>query len=1050
MPIVRLYPVGEISPQPLPNAQPDVPAAGDINLFGGNQAQDLQVAGQRLGQASDSVFSIYERMAKDANDIRVQDFNNQYITGEREILRTGPDAYYKQSGADAIAGAGATIEKLTKLKDQIFGQAANGYQREKLRPILGTHFAVSADAVARHANDQQAAYGRTVASTAIRTSHADAVANPANLPNAMARVEGATRVLSEGEAPEVVESRVRTAATSVICAVINEQLGRNDPEGLALFQQYRDRLDPRERRVLGAAAETLTNTIAAADWLRDRSASLAVAPAPTGDAALDAVNVASASIAEPPPVTSWGGRLLQREGVAGHRERMTGIEDRRRALTALNEQEFAGHAVRLRANQTAIDTDTAWNRAAAKAEADKAYADLQRHMTTGGPGGGPAVTLPPPTVMSRFTDEQQDAVVAQANRTIEGKKTRTDPPTWYAIHQGLTGDDAGERERWADTNLVQFRGELSDEDFAASTKLQTTMRTNDGSAEATRQQAITRMSNRALLTAGIDPTPTQDRAPEGQTMQAATFRRALDDELSTFESSKGRPATAAEAQDIVDRLARTALNGGWLKVSNRNDSLTVASDIPSTDEAFHSDGAQVAQAEGSAESPPEQRQLMTIGVDFERLRRMREEEEQREAADQGPDGTVGSDGVHGTEPDPGSIEYRIADAQARDIVRAEDAEKAGGQGGGAPPTEPPPGSPEYRAAEAEARKLDEEAWNKLGFWRQMGVTFERFDEEGKKRGGALAADSAARRLATVLELQRRQDKGERLEVAEKQYLLKNRNVARDLAGAVGRIVNAQKNLDKLPMSDPLRRLFEASTVAEAGKLLREHPGEIAKALGIESLPALTLSLIAMAALGPVAGAITQIGTSGLDGYATGLIGALARAGVDVANADDLTRALKDKALMERVRKDATTDGAIAAGITAASMMIPVPRGPKRASKSLAMKVPQLNAKGIGFDSFSAFKNAIGHAPEGYAWHHIVGQTKANIERFGAKNIHNTNNLVLLPNGPGTIHNQITAHYGSEKKFSKPLLIRNWLAKQSFEEQAEFGRKVIDDFRKAMK
>ncbi|CAN5586056.1 hypothetical protein BH10PSE6_BH10PSE6_42160 [soil metagenome] len=349
---------------------------------------------------------------------------------------------------------------------------------------------------------------------------------------------------------------------------------------MALFRQYRNQLDPRERRVLGAAADTVSNTIAAADWLRDRSASLAVAPAPTGDAALDAVDVASASVVEPPPVTSWGGRLLQQDGVAGHRQRMTGIEDRRRALTTLNEQEFAGHPVRLRANQTAIETDTAWSRAAVKAEADKAYTDLQRHMTTGGPGGGPAVTLPPATILSRFTEEQQEAVAAQVNRTIEGKKTRTDPPTWYAIHQGLTGDDADERERWADTNLVQFRGELSDEDFATLTKLQTTVRTNDGGAEATRLQAITRMANRALQSAGIKPTP----GPENDSTQPAAFHRALQDELSAFENSKGRKATAADTQDIVDRLATTVVKGGWLKASDQQAFLIEASDMPTIEQ----------------------------------------------------------------------------------------------------------------------------------------------------------------------------------------------------------------------------------------------------------------------------------------------------------------------------------------------------------------------------------------------------------------------------------------------------------------------------------
>jgi len=158
------------------------------------------------------------------------------------------------------------------------------------------------------------AYGRSVAAAAIATSRADAAANPANLANAMARAEEARRALSHGQAPEVVEAEARRAGASVVSAVIGDRLARNDPMGVTLLRQHGDRLDPRDRRMLGAAAETLSNTIEAAAWLRDRSATLAAAP--TGDAALDAVNVASASTAEPPPVTSSEGMLLnQASGV---------------------------------------------------------------------------------------------------------------------------------------------------------------------------------------------------------------------------------------------------------------------------------------------------------------------------------------------------------------------------------------------------------------------------------------------------------------------------------------------------------------------------------------------------------------------------------------------------------------------------------------------------------------------------------------------------------------------------------------------------------------
>src|SRR5690349_6593936 len=121
MPIVRLYPLGEASPQPLPDVAPIVPAAGDLALFGGDRARDLQVAGQALGQASESLAALYERHAREANETRVQDLNNKFLDRRRGILQD----YYGQSGADAIKGADAATGRLAALRDDIFGQTAN-------------------------------------------------------------------------------------------------------------------------------------------------------------------------------------------------------------------------------------------------------------------------------------------------------------------------------------------------------------------------------------------------------------------------------------------------------------------------------------------------------------------------------------------------------------------------------------------------------------------------------------------------------------------------------------------------------------------------------------------------------------------------------------------------------------------------------------------------------------------------------------------------------------------------------------------------------------
>lgn len=93
--------------------------------------------------------------------------------------------------------------------------------------------------------------------------------------------------------------------------------------------------------------------------------------------------------------------------------------------------------------------------------------------------------------------------------------------------------------------------------------------------------------------------------------------------------------------------------------------------------------------------------------------------------------------------------------------------------------------------------------------------------------------------------------------------------------------------------------------------------------------------------------------------------------------------------------------------------------------------------GQGFQTFGEFKRTIGVAGAGLAWHHIVGQTTSNLQRFGAEAIHNTGNLVRLEHGTGSIHQEITNFYNSvqpELTGTNTLTVRGWLSTQSFAEQ----------------
>lgn len=99
----------------------------------------------------------------------------------------------------------------------------------------------------------------------------------------------------------------------------------------------------------------------------------------------------------------------------------------------------------------------------------------------------------------------------------------------------------------------------------------------------------------------------------------------------------------------------------------------------------------------------------------------------------------------------------------------------------------------------------------------------------------------------------------------------------------------------------------------------------------------------------------------------------------------------------------------------------------------------------GFESFAAFKNAKGKAGEGYNWHHIVEQTPSNVNRFGAKRIHSTSNLIKIPGGKGSIHAKISGYYSSKQPFTHGKTVREWLSTKSYREQYNFGLKQLKNF-----
>ncbi len=98
--------------------------------------------------------------------------------------------------------------------------------------------------------------------------------------------------------------------------------------------------------------------------------------------------------------------------------------------------------------------------------------------------------------------------------------------------------------------------------------------------------------------------------------------------------------------------------------------------------------------------------------------------------------------------------------------------------------------------------------------------------------------------------------------------------------------------------------------------------------------------------------------------------------------------------------------------------------------------------GKGFDTYRQLKNEIGSPGAGNEWHHIVEQSQISKSGFSPQMIQNTNNIMSISK---TTHRAISGYYSSVQPFTNEMIVRNWLAGQSFNAQYEFGINVIKMF-----
>lgn len=252
MAVIRTFaqPTVESRPMPatgLPNRSAPVEAFGNAAQTAG-QARDLQVAGQFVDKAADSLERVALTEMRDMNDTRVQDFSNQFVAGKQKLLFTAPDAFYRQKGDAAIKAAEPTTNALIELKKSLIEQAGNSYQRQALEKRLDLHLGDATGGISRHVATQAAVWQDAVAKGTVQNAQNDAALNYNDPAKVAVHAEGAyqteyDRVFKETGSPEAAKASATAAQSKTYRDVISLQAVDNPALAQKTLNDNRAKLD---------------------------------------------------------------------------------------------------------------------------------------------------------------------------------------------------------------------------------------------------------------------------------------------------------------------------------------------------------------------------------------------------------------------------------------------------------------------------------------------------------------------------------------------------------------------------------------------------------------------------------------------------------------------------------------------------------------------------------------------------------------------------------------------------------------------------------------
>lgn len=200
-------------------------------------ARGIQSLAGGIGQAADNEAAIQ----KIYNDTAVKTLDNEAAGRLRDILRTGPTAYYNQQGAAALEAKKPTLDAIAKVRSDLLAEAKNDYQRQVFGLAFDQRVASELDNIETHANRETLQWGiqqstsrqQLAADSAVDVAD-DAALFDKNLHTGLDEVAAQGKLT--GAAPEAVQLAQINFVSGVRSRIVDRKM-ISDPVGAAAYYQ---------------------------------------------------------------------------------------------------------------------------------------------------------------------------------------------------------------------------------------------------------------------------------------------------------------------------------------------------------------------------------------------------------------------------------------------------------------------------------------------------------------------------------------------------------------------------------------------------------------------------------------------------------------------------------------------------------------------------------------------------------------------------------------------------------------------------------------------